>query len=77
VQGVKLIQIRQSLLKLQFTVAPLSERIGGTAADLIEQHALSHGIQVADALIAATALDSNQPLCTSNTNSSAPSVIWC
>jgi hypothetical protein len=60
-------QIRQSLLTLQFTLTPLSERIGSTAADLIEQHALSRGIQVADALIAATALESDQPLCTANT----------
>ena len=39
---------------------------GGTAALLIEQHALAHGIQLADALIAATAIESGHPLCTGN-----------
>ena len=59
-------QIQQSLRQLQFRILPLSESIGATAAALIEQHALAHGIQLADALIAATAIESGQPLCTAN-----------
>jgi predicted nucleic acid-binding protein len=59
-------QIRQSLRQLQFSILPLSEPIGATAAALIELHALTHGIQLADALIAATAIDSGRPLCTGN-----------
>jgi len=59
-------QIQQSLRQLQFRILPLSEPIGATAAALIEQHALAHGIQVADALIAATAIESGHPLCTAN-----------
>jgi predicted nucleic acid-binding protein len=59
-------QIRQSLRQLQFRILPLSETIGATAAAIIEQHALAHGIQVADALIAATAIEEGQPLCTAN-----------
>lgn len=59
-------QIQQSLRKLNFRTLPLSEAIGGTAAALIEQHALAHGIELADALIAATALESDLPLCTGN-----------
>jgi predicted nucleic acid-binding protein len=59
-------RIRQSLLALQFRILPLSESIGANAAALIEQHALAHGIQVADALIAATAMEIGEPLCTSN-----------
>ncbi len=59
-------QIQQSLRQLQFRILPLSEAIGGTAAALIEQHALAHGIQVADALIAATAMEFGRPLCTGN-----------
>jgi predicted nucleic acid-binding protein len=59
-------QIRQSLRQLQFRILPLSEAIGAVAVALIEQHALAHGIQLADALIAATALDSCLPLCTGN-----------
>jgi predicted nucleic acid-binding protein len=59
-------QIRQSLRQLQFRILPLSETIGATAAAIIEQHALAHGIQVADALIAATAIEAGHPLCTVN-----------
>jgi predicted nucleic acid-binding protein len=59
-------QIRQSLRQLQFRILPLSETIGATAAAIIEQHALAHGIQLADALIAATAIEADRPLCTAN-----------
>ncbi len=60
--------IRQSLLALRFRILPLSESIGTTAAALIEQHSLSHGIRLADALIAATAMQIGEPLCTGNVN---------
>jgi predicted nucleic acid-binding protein len=59
-------EIRQSLRQLQFRILPLSESIGSAAAALIELHALSAGLQVADALIAATAIESGHPLCTGN-----------
>ena len=65
-------QIQQSLLELGFSILPLSESIGATAAALIQQHALSHGIQVADALIAATAIASGRRLCTANTKHFRP-----
>jgi predicted nucleic acid-binding protein len=58
--------IRQSLRQLQFRILPLFEAIGAVAAALIEQHALDHGIQLADALIAATAMESGLSLCTGN-----------
>ena len=50
-----------SLRKVQFRIRPLSESIGATAAGIIEQHALAHGIQMADALIAATAIVAFRP----------------
>ena len=59
-------QIQQSLVALGFSILPLSEAIGDAAAGIIQQNALTHGIQVADALIAATAVESGQPLCTDN-----------
>lgn len=59
-------QIRQSLRQLHFLILPLSEPIGGTAAAIVEEHALAHGIQLADALIAATAIETDHPLCTAN-----------
>jgi hypothetical protein len=59
-------QLQQSLRQLRFRVLPLSEALGAHAAVLIEQHALSHGIQLADALIAATAMEFGLPLCSGN-----------
>lgn len=59
-------QILQSLRQLRFRVLPLSEPIGATAVAIVEQHALAHGIQLVDALIAATAIETDHPLCTAN-----------
>ena len=59
-------QIQQSLRQMQFRVLPLSEAIGAAAVALMEEHALSHGIQLADALIAATVMESGLPFCTRN-----------
>ncbi|MEO5922282.1 MAG: PIN domain-containing protein [Bryobacteraceae bacterium] len=59
-------QIQKSLRQLGFRTLPLSEPIGSAAATLIEQHAVSHGIQLADALIAASVLDAGDALCTGN-----------
>ena len=59
-------QIRRSLRQLEFRILPLSESIGAIASALIEQHALAHGLQLADALIAATAIESGLQLCTAN-----------
>lgn len=49
-----------------FRTLPLSESIGHVAAGLIEQHALSHGIQLADALIAAAAMENELTLVSAN-----------
>ncbi|PWT99942.1 MAG: VapC toxin family PIN domain ribonuclease [Terriglobia bacterium] len=51
---------------LHFRILPLSERIGHIAVTLIEEYALSSGLQVADALIAATAVDAGEILTTAN-----------
>jgi predicted nucleic acid-binding protein len=51
---------------MEFRVLPLSESIGATATALIERHALAHGIQVTDALVAATAIEAQEPLCSAN-----------
>jgi len=59
-------QIRQFLRELRFHVLPLSGTIGDAAAAIVEQHALSHGIQLADALIAATVIEAADQLCTAN-----------
>lgn len=58
--------IQQHLRYLQFRILPLSETIGSTAAALVEEYAPAHGLQLADALIAATAIETGKLLCTGN-----------
>jgi predicted nucleic acid-binding protein len=49
-----------------FRILPLTESIGHIAAGLIEKHALSCGLHLEDALIAATARDAGETLSTGN-----------
>ena len=49
-----------------FRVLPLTEPIGHLAAGLIEEHTLAHGLQLPDALIAATAIETGEVLATAN-----------
>jgi predicted nucleic acid-binding protein len=59
-------QIRSFLSQSSFTVLPLTDEIGHRASILVESHALAGGLQIADALIAATALEYGATLCTGN-----------
>jgi predicted nucleic acid-binding protein len=59
-------QTRQFLAEQQFRVLPLTESIGYRAVSLIEQFAHSDGLRVADAIIAATALEYGARLATAN-----------
>lgn len=54
------------LIDLEFTVLPLTENIGHRAAVYIEEYSLSSGLRAGDAIIAATAVENNIPLMTSN-----------
>ena len=49
-----------------FETVEISESISVKAKNLIEKYAKSHGLQIPDALIAATALELDMPLYTAN-----------
>ena len=49
-----------------FEIIEISEPISIKAKNLIESFTKSHGLQIPDALIAATALELGVPLCTAN-----------
>lgn len=50
----------------QFSILPLTETIGQRALFLMEEWRLSHGLLMADALVAATATEHGLPLLTAN-----------
>jgi predicted nucleic acid-binding protein len=50
-----------------FSVLPLSENIGHRALIYVEEYALSSGMRAGDAIIAATAVENNLPVVSSNT----------
>ncbi len=59
-------QIKKFLAKYPLKTIPLSENVGHRASIYIEEHALGRGLRSADALIAATAAETGQALCTGN-----------
>ena len=62
----QLASARRFLKDFNVKIIPLSEEIGSRAMSLVEQYALSHSMRAGDALIASTAIESSQTLCTSN-----------
>lgn len=70
VQGARsrqeLRQIKGFLSDAGFQVLPLSDGIGHRASIYIEEYGLGAALGVADALIAATAVEHNELLCTGN-----------
>jgi predicted nucleic acid-binding protein len=59
-------QFKGYLRERSFRIRPLTESIGNLAVELIEQHGLSGGLDLADALIAAGALEDQAILATAN-----------
>jgi predicted nucleic acid-binding protein len=58
--------IRRFFQENAFRIVPINEAISHLAVTLIEDHAQSNGLQVADALIAATARETASILATGN-----------
>jgi predicted nucleic acid-binding protein len=59
-------QIKDFLATFDFIIVPFTENIGHRACIYIEEYTLSNGIRAGDAIIAATAIENNLTLVTSN-----------
>ena len=59
-------KIKGFLKDFGFEILPLSEKVGYRASIYVEEYALSHGTRVADALVAATAVEENLALLSGN-----------
>ena len=70
VQGMRnkqeLILLRKALKAWRTTIIYVTEEISSKAMFYVEQHYLSHSVQLADALIGATAVASGEALVTGN-----------
>jgi len=50
----------------RYEIVKINESISETAVDLLRQYRLSHGLLIADAIIAATAINMGEPLASKN-----------
>ncbi|MEI8570962.1 type II toxin-antitoxin system VapC family toxin [Methylomonas sp. LW13] len=62
----ELATFEKMLQALQFTIREIDHGISYHARQLVRQFALSHSMEMGDALIAATAMAHNELLCTGN-----------
>lgn len=58
--------IKDFLTAFDFLVLPLTENIGHRASIYVEEYTLASGLRSGDAIIAATAVENNLPLASSN-----------
>ena len=62
----ELVAVKKMLQHRAATLLPMSKAITQRAIELMESLTLSHGLQIGDALIAATALEHQLPVLTAN-----------
>lgn len=62
----ELSQLKSFLVAGGLRLLPLSENIGHRASNFVEQFCCSDGLELADALIAATVVENNEALLTGN-----------
>ena len=62
----ELVAVKKMLQHRAATLLPVSKAITQRAIELMESLTLSHGLQIGDALIAATALEHQLPVLTAN-----------
>jgi predicted nucleic acid-binding protein len=67
-----LARLKKGLAARNTEILPMTPAISKRAADLIDQLALSHGMRLADALIAATAIEFQATLITANVKHFSP-----
>ena len=58
--------VKDFLSELNFIVLPITENIGHRASIYIEEYTLSSHLRAGDAVVAATAVENNQPLVSGN-----------
>lgn len=59
-------KIKSFIKDFSIQVLPLTENIGHRALIYIEEYSISHGLRAGDAIIAATAVEHGEILCSSN-----------
>ena len=62
----ELSKMKKAFAEMEVEVLPLSESISLRAADYVEMYALSHSMEMADALVAGTCMEHNEILATAN-----------
>jgi predicted nucleic acid-binding protein len=60
------VRLRNMIYTRNITIAQINEEISSRAIFYVEEYFLSHSLQIADALIASTAVESGQKLLTGN-----------
>lgn len=61
-----MLAVKEMLARRSSKLSPITEAITLRATELMESLTLSHGLQMGDALIAATAIEHRMPVLTAN-----------